>query len=45
MPEEITKMELVEVIEEQAAEILSLLKINIEQENLIKELLKGNEAS
>lgn len=43
MPEEITKMELVEIIEEQAAEILSLLKINIEQENLIKELSKGNE--
>ena len=42
MLEKITKIELVEIIEKQAEEILSLLKTNIEQENLIGELMKKN---
>jgi hypothetical protein len=39
--EEITKMELLEIVERQEDIIVKLRKDNIEKENLIEELLKG----
>lgn len=40
--EEITKMELLEIIEQQEKTISELRKDNLEKENLINELLKGS---
>lgn len=39
--EEITKMELLEIIEQQEKMISELRKDNLEKENLIGELMKG----